>query len=82
MNLPNKLTSWREALPVLLRCLAIALAATLVGALAVSASWRAHRPLGQRSGFLDTFPGLRLGLRRRLGGDGHRPRRGRVAIRV
>lgn len=46
MNLPKKLTSWREALPVLLRCLAIALAATLVGALAVSASWRAHRPVG------------------------------------
>lgn len=46
MNLPKKLTSWREALPVLLRCLAIALAATLVGALAVSASWRAHRPIG------------------------------------
>ena len=46
MNLPKKLTSWREALPVLLRCLAIALAATLVGALAVGASWRAHRPVG------------------------------------
>ena len=46
MNLPKKLTSWREALPVLLRCLAIALAATLVGALAVSASWLMHRPVG------------------------------------
>lgn len=46
MNLPKKLTSWREALPILLRCLAIALAATLVGALAVGASWRAHRPVG------------------------------------
>ena len=46
MNLPKKLTSWREALPVLLRCLAIALAATLVGALAVSASWLMHRPIG------------------------------------
>ena len=46
MNLPKKLTSWREALPVLLRCLAIALAATLVGALAVSASWLMRRPVG------------------------------------
>lgn len=46
MNLPKKLTSWREALPILLRCLAIALAATLVGVLAVGASWRAHRPVG------------------------------------
>ena len=46
MNLPKKLTSWREALPVLLRCLAIALAATLVGALAVGASWLIHRPVG------------------------------------
>ena len=46
MNLPKKLTSWREALPVLLRCLAITLAATLVGALAVSASWLMHRPVG------------------------------------
>ena len=46
MNLPKKLTSWREALPVLLRCLAIALAATLVGALAVGASWRMRRPVG------------------------------------
>ena len=46
MNLPKKLTSWREALPVLLRCLAIALAATLVGALAVGASWLMRRPVG------------------------------------
>ena len=46
MNLPKKLTSLREALPVLLRCLAITLAVTLVGALAVGASWRAHRPVG------------------------------------
>ena len=46
MNLPNKLTSWRKALPILLRCLAIALAVALVGALAVGASWRAHRPIG------------------------------------
>lgn len=46
MNLSKKLTSWREALPVLLRCLAIALAATLVGALAVGASWLMHRPVG------------------------------------
>ncbi|MBF0959241.1 MAG: hypothetical protein HXK10_03840 [Actinomyces sp.] len=46
MNLPKKLTSWREALPVLLRCLAIALAATLVGALAVGAPWLTHRPVG------------------------------------
>lgn len=46
MNLPKKRTSWREALPVLLRCLTIALAATLVGALAVGASWLMHRPVG------------------------------------
>lgn len=46
MNLPKKLTSLREALPVLLRCLAIALAAALVGALAVGASWLMHRPVG------------------------------------
>ena len=46
MNLPKKLTSWRKALPILLRCLAIALAIALVGALAVGASWRAHRPIG------------------------------------
>ena len=46
MNLPKKLTSWREALPVLLRCLAIALAATLVGALAVGTPWLMHRPVG------------------------------------
>lgn len=46
MNLPKKLTSLREALPILLRCLAIALAATLVGALAVGASWLMRRPVG------------------------------------
>jgi hypothetical protein len=46
MTLSNTLTSWREALPVLLRCLAIALAATLVGALAVGAPWLMHRPVG------------------------------------
>lgn len=46
MNLPKKLTSLREALPTTLRCLAIALAAALVGALAVGASWLMHRPVG------------------------------------
>ena len=46
MNLPKKLTSLREALPILLRCLAIALAVALVSALAVSASWLMHRPVG------------------------------------
>ena len=46
MNLPKKLTSLREALPILLRCLAITLAVALVGVLAVGASWRAHRPVG------------------------------------
>ena len=46
MNLPKKLTSLREALPILLRCLAIALAVALVSALAVSASWLTHRPVG------------------------------------
>ena len=46
MNLPKKLTSLREALPTVLRRLAIALAVALVGALAVGASWRAHRPVG------------------------------------
>lgn len=46
MNLPKKLTSWRKALPILLRCLAIALAVALVSALAVGASWLMHRPVG------------------------------------
>ena len=46
MNLPKKLTSLREALPTVLRRLAIALAATLVGALAVGSSWLMHRPVG------------------------------------
>ena len=50
MNLPKKLTSLREALPILLRCLAITLAVALVGALAVGASWRAHRPVGYSGG--------------------------------
>lgn len=46
MNLPKKLTSLREALPTVLRRLAIALAAPLVGALAVGSSWLMHRPVG------------------------------------
>ena len=46
MNLPKKLTSWREALPTVLRRVAIALAVTLVSALAVGASWLMHRPVG------------------------------------
>jgi len=46
MNLTKKLTSLREALPTVLRRLAIALAVALVSALAVGASWRAHRPIG------------------------------------
>ena len=46
MNLPKKLTSWREALPTILRRLAIALAVVLVGALAVGSSWLTHRPVG------------------------------------
>lgn len=46
MNLTKKLTSLREALPTVLRRLAIALAVALVSALAVGASWRAHRPVG------------------------------------
>lgn len=46
MNLPKKLTSLREALPTVLRRLAIALAVALVGALAVGASWLMHRPVG------------------------------------
>ena len=46
MNLPKKLTSLREALPILLRCLAIALAVALVSALAVGTSWLMHRPVG------------------------------------
>ena len=50
MNLPKKLTSLREALPILLRCLAITLAVALVGVLAVGASWRAHRPVGYSGG--------------------------------
>ena len=46
MNLPKKLTSLREVLPILLRCLAIALAVALVSALAVGTSWLTHRPVG------------------------------------
>ena len=46
MNLPNKLTSLREALPSFVRRLAIALAVALVSALAVGASWLMHRPVG------------------------------------
>ena len=63
MTLSNTLTSWRKSLPILLRCLAIALAVALVGALAVSASWL------MRTCLLLHFPGLRLGLRRRVGDD-------------
>ena len=46
MNLPKKLTSWREALPTVLRRLAITLGVALVGALTVGASWLMHRPVG------------------------------------
>ena len=46
MTLADTPTSQRKPLPSFVRRLAIALAATLVGALAVSASWRAHRPVG------------------------------------
>lgn len=46
MTLSNTLASWREALLTGLRRLAIALAVALVSALAVGASWRAHRPIG------------------------------------
>ena len=46
MTLSNTLTSWRKSLPTILRCLAIALAVALVSALAVSASWLTHRPVG------------------------------------
>ena len=46
MNLPKKLTSLREVLPILLRCLAIVLAVALVSALAVGTSWLTHRPVG------------------------------------
>lgn len=46
MNLPKKLTSLREALPTVLRRLAITLGVALVGALAVSTSWLMHRPVG------------------------------------
>ena len=46
MTLSNTLTSWRKSLPIILRCLAIALAVALVSALAVGASWLMHRPVG------------------------------------
>ena len=46
MMLADTPTSQRKPLPSFVRRLAIALAATLVGALAVSASWLMHRPVG------------------------------------
>ena len=46
MTLSNTLASWREALPTVLRRLAITLGVALVGALAVGASWLMHRPVG------------------------------------
>ena len=46
MTLADTPTSQRKPLPSFVRRLAIALAATLVGALAVSASWLMHRPVG------------------------------------
>ena len=46
MTLADTPTSQRKSLPSFARRLAIALAATLVGALAVSASWLMHRPVG------------------------------------
>ena len=46
MTLADTPTSQRKSLPSFVRRLAIALAATLVGALAVSASWLMHRPVG------------------------------------
>ena len=46
MMLADTPTSQRKPLPSFVRRLAIALAATLVGALAVSASWLTHRPVG------------------------------------
>ena len=46
MTLSNTLTSLRKSLPILLRCLAIALAVALVSALAVGTSWLMHRPVG------------------------------------
>ena len=46
MTLSDTLTSWRKALPILLRCLAITLGVVLVGTLAVGSSWLMHRPVG------------------------------------
>ena len=46
MTLSNTLTSRRKSLPSILRRLAITLSVALVGALAVSASWLMHRPVG------------------------------------
>ena len=46
MTLSDTLASWREALPTVLRCLAITLGVALVGALAVGSSWLMHRPVG------------------------------------
>ena len=46
MTLSDTLTSWRKSLPTILRRLAITLGVALVGALAVSASWLMHRPVG------------------------------------
>ena len=46
MTLADTPTSQRKPLPSFVRRLAIALAATLVGALAVGASWLMHRPVG------------------------------------
>ena len=46
MTLADTPTSQRKPLPSCVRRLALALAATLVGALAVSASWLMHRPVG------------------------------------
>ena len=46
MTLSDTLASWREALPSILRRLAIALGVALVGALAVGSSWLMHRPVG------------------------------------
>ena len=46
MTLSNTLASLREALPTVLRRLAITLGVALVGALAVGSSWLVHRPVG------------------------------------
>ena len=46
MTLSDTLISWREALPAVLRRLAITLGVALVGALAIGSSWLMHRPVG------------------------------------